>query len=231
MNTADTGLPDSLLVCTLAPMRGHLCAGRACLWLGGLAAFGIVAAHCLAYVVTAQNMAEMSLLMDATGHRYWGLAVGVALGAAIGGAAGFYVRILRVPRAGLGRMDMFLFLAPRLGALQLAGFVLLEVSERVLWGSGLAHPLEEPVVIAGLALQLIVAVASALLLTVAAGLAVLIAKYFRRIAGAPRAPRALNVIGARALCSPQVLLLAGGAGARGPPAAGWGFAFGGISAS
>ena len=181
---------------------------------GGLAAFGIVVAHCLAYVVIAPNTAEMSLLMDATRHRYWGLAVGVALGAAIGGAAGFYVRILRVPRLGLGRMDMLLFLAPRLGALQLAGFVLLEASERVLWGSGLAHPLEEPVVIAGLALQVIVAIASALILTLAAGFAVLIAKYFRRIT---RAPRALSVIGARAPFSPQVLLLAGGAGARGPP--------------
>jgi hypothetical protein len=156
----------------------------------------------------------MSLLMDATGHRYWGLAVGVALGICIGGAVGYYVRVLRAPRNDLGRLNLFRFAAPRLGALQLVGFALLEASERILWGTDLAHPLDEPVVIVGLALQVVIALVSALTLTLVARLVTLVAKYLARPTGAPIAFRE---IGPAPLFSPRVLLLAGGAGARGPP--------------
>ena len=194
-------------------MKGHLCARSASLWLGGLAAFGIVAAHCLAYVLTSPTPGEMSFLMETTGHRYWGLVVGIALGLTIGGAVGFYVRALRAPRNGLGRLNLFVFAAPRLGALQLVGFALLETSERVLWGAGLAHPLEEPVVIAGLALQVVIAVASAGILSLIAKLAALIAEYFSRF----RRARAVIEIGARPMFAPRTLLLVGGSGARGPP--------------
>ena len=210
----DRRLPDSLGVCTLAPMRGHLCVERASLWLKGLAAFGIVAAHCLAYVLTAPDPAEMSLLMDATGHRYWGLAVGTAMGIVIGGAVWMYVRGLNSTRADLGRRSLFVYAAPRLGALQLVGFAVLESFERMLWGAGMAHPLEERVVLAGLALQVVVAIVAALVLSLVAKLATLVARYLK---GAIRAPKSLSEFGLGPIFSPRVLQLAGGGRARGPP--------------
>ena len=188
--------------------------GRASLWLGGLAAFGIVAAHCFAYVLTTPSAGEVSHLMDATEHRYWGLAMGAALGVTIGGAVAFYIPILRAPNSDLGPRSMFLFAAPRLAAVQVAGFSLLEASERTLWGAGFAHPLEEPAVIAGLALQVVVAVAAAVILSLATKLAAFFAKY----RGAPNtAPRARGEFGPRHMVSPRVPLLAGCTGARGPP--------------
>jgi len=213
-NTATARLPDSPEVCTLASMRGHLCVERASLWLGGLAAFGIVAAHCLAYVLTAPDPGEMSLLMDATDHRYWGLAAGIAMGMALGGAVWMYVRGLNSTRADLRRRSLFVYAAPRLGALQLVGFALLESFERMLWGAGMAHPLEERVVIAGLALQVVVAVVAALVLSLIAKLATLVARYLKR---AIRAPKYHSEFDPRPTFSPRVLLLAGGGRARGPP--------------
>ena len=195
-------------------MESHWCVGRAPLWLGGLAAFGIVTAHCLAYVLAAPNHNEMSLLMDATGHRYWGVVVGVALGAAIGGAAGLYVREFRAPSNDGRRLNLFMFAGPRLAAFQVAGFVLLEAVERALFAGGLAHPLEQPAVIAGLALQIVVALTSALILTLVARLVRFIAKL---LGDRTRAPRALSLFGTRLSFSPHDLLLAGGACARGPP--------------
>ena len=195
-------------------MMGHLCVERASLWLGGLAAFGLVAAHCLAYVLAAPDHAGMSLLMDAAGHRYWGLAVGVGMGVALGGAVWFYVRGLHSARADLGRFNLFVFAAPRLGILQLLGFALLEASERTLWGAGLAHPMEERVVVVGLLLQVVVAIVSASVLSLLAKLAKLVAGYFKRTI---RAPKILIEFGPGAIFSPRVLLLAGGGGARGPP--------------
>ena len=210
----DGGLPDSPEVCTLALMRGHLCVERASLWLGGLAAFGIVAAHCLAYVLTAPDPAEMSLLMDMTGHRYWGLVVGLAMAMALGGAVRTYVRGLNSTRTDLRRRHLFVYAAPRLGVLQLVGFALLESFERVLWGAGMAHPLEQRVVLAGLALQVVVAVVAALVLSVITKLVTFVVKYLKRTI---RAPKSLSEFGLGPSFSPRVLLLAGGGRARGPP--------------
>jgi hypothetical protein len=187
---------------------------RVSLSLGGLAAFGLVAAHCFAYVLTAPNAREMSLLMHATEHRYWGLVMGVALGVAIGVAVASYVRILHTPGNDLGPRNMFLFAAPRLGAVQLIGFAILEASERALWGAGSTHPLEEPAVMAGFALQILVAVAAALILSLATRLAALIAKYLRVPS---KTQRAVGNFNTRHMCAPRIPLLAGGAGARAPP--------------
>jgi hypothetical protein len=156
----------------------------------------------------------MSLLMDATGHRYWGLVVGVAMGVALGGAVWFYVRGLKSSRGDLLRPNQFAFVAPRLAALQLVGFALLESFERMLWGAGMAHPLEERVVVAGLGLQILVAVISACLLRFVVKLATFVVRFLSRPV---RAPRALTEFGTGPLFSPRVLLLTGGGGARGPP--------------
>jgi hypothetical protein len=49
-------------------------------------------------------------------------------------------------------------------ALQVGGFALLEVTERIIMGNG-SHAIIEPVVLVGLALQVVVALASALILS------------------------------------------------------------------
>ena len=148
-------------------MKGHrragIAAGRVAFWLGGLAAFGIVAAHCLAYILVAPEGDERALLMDATGHRFWGLVFAVALGAGVAGLSGVLVRLLQPSTTQQRKVNPFAFGAPRLMALQIGGFALLEATERILMGAG-AHAILEPVVVVGLILQVVVALASALIL-------------------------------------------------------------------
>jgi hypothetical protein len=138
-------------------------AGRVAHWLGGLAAFGIVAAHCLAYILIAPDGDKRASLMDATGHRFWGLVFALALGAGVAGMSGVLVRFLHLSTAEHSNVNLFGFSASRLMALQVGGFMLLEVTERTFMGSG-AHSIVEPVVLLGLALQVVVALVSALLL-------------------------------------------------------------------
>jgi hypothetical protein len=140
--------------------------GRVAYWLGGLAAFGIVAAHCLAYILVAPDSHQRQMLMDTTGHRFWGLVFAVGLGAGVAGLSGALVRLMVPPAARYRRgkrLNLFAFSAPRLIALQLGGFVLLEATERTFTGGG-AHATVEPVVVVGLALQVAVALVSALIL-------------------------------------------------------------------
>jgi hypothetical protein len=138
-------------------------AGRVAHWLGGLAAFGIVAAHCLAYILIAPEGDERALLMDATGHQFWGLVFALALGAGMAGLSGVLVKFLRPSNAQHRKVNLFAFAGPRLVALQVGGFVLLEATERVFMGAG-AHAILEPVVIVGLAVQVAVALAAAVIL-------------------------------------------------------------------
>jgi hypothetical protein len=148
-------------------MKGHIRAGldtgRAPFWLGGLAAFGIVVAHCIAYILVAPEGEDRALLMDATGHRFWGLVFAFALGAAVAGMSFLLVRFFHPSTAHHRKLTLFGFAAPRLMALQLGGFVLLEAIERIFMGEG-AHAILEPVVILGLAVQVGVALAAALIL-------------------------------------------------------------------
>ncbi|MGH2787052.1 MAG: hypothetical protein ACRDJV_03950 [Actinomycetota bacterium] len=188
--------------------------GCAPLWLGGLAAFGIVAAHCLAYVIAEPHAHERALLMDATGHRYWGVVAAIAMGASLAGAAAFLVRMLR-PSTGAGRhVNLLAFAMPRLMGLQLAGFALLEVSERTLMGDRFGDVLHEPAFVAGLVLQVVVAIVSSLILC-------LLTRTLRALLARGRAP---DVQSRRPLPRPTTswlqpcMSLGTGAGTwRGPP--------------
>jgi hypothetical protein len=151
-------------------MRSHrragIAAGRVAFWLGGLAAFGIVAAHCIAYILIAPDGDDRALLMDATGHRFWGLVFALALGAGVAGMSGWLVRLMHPSTTRphqVNKLNLFRFSAPRLMALQVGGFALLEATERIFMGAG-AHAIFEPVVVLGLALQVVVALVSALIL-------------------------------------------------------------------
>jgi hypothetical protein len=139
-------------------------AGRVAYWLGGLAAFGIVAAHCLAYIIVAPDVAERATLLHRTGHHFWGLVFALALGTGVAGLSGVLVRFLRLSTTEDARVNLFGYAALRLTALQVGGFALLEATERIFLGQG-AHAIVEPVVIVGLALQVAVALVGALILS------------------------------------------------------------------
>jgi hypothetical protein len=151
----------------VSPMKSHCrtgkAAGRVAYWLGGLAAFGIVAAHCLAYILVAPEPAERTLLLHRTGHHFWGLVFALALGAGMAGLSGMLVRFFHLSTTEVPKVNLFGYAAPRLMALQVGGFVLLEATERTFWGIG-AHAIVEPVVVVGLALQVAVALVAALIL-------------------------------------------------------------------
>jgi len=149
-------------------MEGHgragLDIGRAPIWLGGLAAFGIVAAHCVAYIMMAPEGEERALLMDATGHQFWGVVFALGLGVGVAGVSWLMVNFLHPSTAEHSKVNLFAFAAPRLMALQVGGFVLLEATERMFMGGG-AHALLEPVVIVGLVVQIAVALVAAVILS------------------------------------------------------------------
>ena len=152
----------------VSPMKSHRragnAAGRVAYWLGGLAAFGIVASHCLAYLLILPDAEDRALFMDATGHHFWGLVFALALAAAMAGMSGFLARVREPSATQGGRVNLFAFTAPRLMALQVGGFALLEATERIIMGNG-SHAIFEPVVLIGLALQVVVALAAALILS------------------------------------------------------------------
>lgn len=129
---------------------------------GGAAAGGILAAHVLGYVLGVPTAAERAQTLEATGHRYFGLAVALLLCALVlgllrAGFCGFRDAIQRDTAPTGARR-----LVPPLLVLQVAGFAVLEVSERVLFtahGSA-ADLLGETPFLLGLALQVLVALAN-----------------------------------------------------------------------
>src|SRR5919109_779376 len=133
------------------------------LWLGGLAAGGVVAAHALAFLVVAPDPVRREQLLDATGHKGWPLVVSVLMGVLVVGLVGFAADSLRrgrIARVPLGTVGRLIFL-------QGVGFVLLEGLERLATGRGLGALVElpsEPVIAIGLALQVLLAFAGAMLL-------------------------------------------------------------------
>jgi hypothetical protein len=138
------------------------------LWLGTLAAAGVVVSHEIAYWINAPGAHARAELLQATGHRYWTLVVAAALALLVFGLSAFVGRLLfgdgELPRQG----PLLVAIVPRLAVIQCAGFLALEIGERYLSGGSGARSLSsvvgEPVVAMGLAVQFIVALAGALLM-------------------------------------------------------------------
>jgi hypothetical protein len=120
----------------------------------GAAWVGLVAGHVAAYAVAYPSGAVRHAHLLLTGHGWMGpalLSLAAAIPAVIAAAA---VRTSRAGPVAAGPM------ATRLAAGQVPAFLLVEVAERHDLGSALA----DPAVLAGLALQVVIAVALALLL-------------------------------------------------------------------
>lgn len=179
-----------------------------------LAATGLLAAHALDYGLLIRDPVYRQHVLDSTGHGYLPEAGGLALlafvvASALGWALGFGDGL----RAG-GRRPSFGWLVRRLGALQVAGFVALEIVERVQSGVPLHHLLS-PLLPMGVLLQVAVAVVGALLL----GLLWRTGAWVARAFAPPRPRRVPRVLRPAAGATvPAVRILSVSASPRGPPA-------------
>ena len=143
---------------------------------------GVVFAHVLAYFMAAPHRNGREMLLRASGHRHWAVVAAIALGALVAGLIWFTTLATRPDRVwSLGARAFFVSTARRLVLLQVGGFVLLEASERLLFGAGFGQVLAEPVVLIGVVLQVVSALA-------AAGLLVIFARTLDRVCGGSSRP-------------------------------------------
>lgn len=127
------------------------------------AAAGLVGAHLLGYLVVAPGDTARSFLLTTTGHGYLSRAITLAVASAVlAGLTSAVLGVLRASRPGWSRAD-WPGLAVRLSLLQVAGFLVLEIAERLLAGAPLAD-LGGPVLVVGVPLQVIVAMLGAAVL-------------------------------------------------------------------
>ncbi|MGH2750928.1 MAG: hypothetical protein ACRDK3_08670 [Actinomycetota bacterium] len=128
------------------------------IYLALLACAGTLAAHSIAYWVVASDAHHHASLLLDTGHGYWGVVTPVAMGLAVAGIAGALL-------SGSGRTARFMAVARRAVTLQAGAFLAMETVERASVGGPLLV-VREPVVLVGLAVQVAIAFAIALLLVV-----------------------------------------------------------------
>lgn len=126
----------------------------------GFGAAGLIGGHALGYAVSVPDAYHRGALLEATGHGYLPsasrLALMLGIAAVVAGVASGYLHRPRTAHTSLARAALWLV------ALQCAGFVALEIAERVVASASL-ETLSLPIVIVGLVTQALVAVLLALL--------------------------------------------------------------------
>ena len=128
---------------------------------------GLVGGHLLGYLFAVPDAGARDALLARTGHSYLSKALIVASASAIvAGAAASVLGAARARRSERGPLS-YRSVALHLAALQLSGFLLLEVGERVMAGAP-GPDLLSPVLILGLPLQALVAAVGALVLILVA---------------------------------------------------------------
>lgn len=132
--------------------------GRERIYLALLGFAGTLAAHSIAYWLVAPDPHHHASLLLSTGHGYWGVVTPLAMGLAVAGIAGALISRSGAPAR-------FSFVAARAVALQLVAFLAMETIERATVGGSLAV-IQEPVVLVGLVVQMLIALAIAGLLIV-----------------------------------------------------------------
>ena len=138
---------------------------------------GLVGGHLLGYLLLTPNPGARASLLARTGHGYLPKVVVLAMGAAV--LAGIAATLLGAARARsraapLGVRDTIV----RLAALQMTGYVLLEVLERLLAGHSLGHL--GAALLLGIPLQILVAAVGGLVLAVVARVAQAVARALGR---------------------------------------------------
>jgi hypothetical protein len=184
-------------------------------WLAAIGSGGIVLGHWLAYLFTIPADAERHHVLEATGHAYWPYVLALAVGAAAAGLAHFIYGCFS--SSGSSSCDVkasFVPIALRLASVQVAGFLALEIGERLMSRAGLGEIFSDRSVVAGVIIQLIVA-AIATIVLILLDRAV---RALRRPTTPPRTGRTLNVAHLLSFYVAAPDVSAGAGGLRGPPA-------------
>ena len=183
------------------------------------AAVGVFIGHTVAYLVAFPAAAQRASEMADAGHAYWPNAIWLLFQFVAFAVATVAIRSLR-ERAAVepGRPErplaLFLWLYPRLASLQVAGFVVMEIAERVAVGEPLHSLWTGHLVLIGVASQLAVAVMVAFAMIVVARVAEGIASASRSplVHARARIPRSVPLVVASRAARPP-----GAWGLRGPP--------------
>jgi hypothetical protein len=150
---------------------------------------GLVGGHLLGYLFAIPDAGARDALLARTGHSYLSKALIVASAAAIvAGATASVLGAARARQPGRGPLS-YRNVALHLVALQLVGFLLLEVAERLLAGAPGADLLS-PVLIVGLPLQAVVAAVGALVLVLVARTAAAVVRALAAVTFPAEAPPA-----------------------------------------
>jgi len=185
--------------------------------LAGVAIGGVLVGHWLAYVLAVPDPAVRAGILAASGHSYWVLAVKFAVVLAMAGVGTLVLRHLSRNASGAeqpAREPLSLIVA-QLSALQMLAFTGMEFAERVAVGAPLGHMFHHRIFLIGLAIQILVASAGALIL-------LWLDRAARRLSRAiarslPLRPAGSSILPASVSTISSVGLLMGGAGLRGPP--------------
>ena len=187
-------------------------------WLGGIACAGVAAAHWIAYLVAPVDGHTHAEGMAATGHRLWPYFMALFAGAFVAGLGGFVTDRLGEQPAASGKA-LWRDAVVRLVPIQVVAFVALELAERALFADP-GHSTSffaEPVVWAGIVLQVLCALAGAGLLVVFARTIELIQELIgRHAAPAGDASAPVRHFVTQLYAKPLVMAT-GGPSFRGPP--------------
>jgi hypothetical protein len=125
----------------------------------GLAMAGLVLGHVLAYLIAVPDPHHRAFVLQRTGHEYLPAMAEAALVLSLAGVAAVVIRAFAPgPRGG---SDRFSQLAGRLGLVQIVAFGGLEVVERIVAGAPLRHLASDHILVIGMAVQVVVALAGA----------------------------------------------------------------------
>lgn len=187
---------------------------RARLTLGAIAGAAMLASHWVAYVLAAPGTHERSHLLLTTGHGYWSWAVVIGAVALVAGLATFVAGRVVDERSGPGtRRGLIASCLPRLLALQVGGYVALELAERALSGHGIGPAsLVAPTLLIGVLVQAVAALLSSLFLA-------LVAFVVRHLVTTVRVvtPASISIPLTSLIARTRPLLSTGGRSLRGPP--------------
>jgi hypothetical protein len=184
----------------------------------GMAVGGTVVAHWLAYVLAIPATPARAEVLATSGHSYWVMAIKLAVVLGLAGLGAVFLRYLgRPPCTWESGQETFLAIAARLSLLQVMAFTAMEVTERLVVGAPVAHLFHHRLFLMGLALQIIVASAGALLLLWFSRTAERVASSL----GVPRLPRprpaVLRTIPIEIQAISPIDPVRDGVGVRGPP--------------
>jgi hypothetical protein len=125
----------------------------------GLAMAGLVLGHVLAYLIAVPDPHHRAFVLQRTGHEYLPAMAEAALVLALAGTAAVVIRAFAPgPRGGSERFSR---LAGRLGLVQVLAFGGLEVVERIVAGAPLRNLASDHILLIGMAVQVVVALAGA----------------------------------------------------------------------